>query len=171
MAERLRWYYTALVLGAHMIRSSEARFWQVVGLVAGMAGVAWLGYLMYKFGPATINPRALHFGVAAAFMILAAMASFVAGRALQVEETVLTPGESILWAVLGIVAVVCGVAAMIVSFLEPTLFSVDRFAMQLAGAFAVMAGVICLLGHRVMVHMRGMYTGAEPVEKSRAASA
>ncbi|HEU5453217.1 MAG TPA: hypothetical protein VFU76_14580 [Terriglobales bacterium] len=154
-----------------MIRSSEARFWQVVGLIAGMAGVATLGYVMYKFGLASINPVALHFGMAGAFVILAATACFVAGRALQVEETVLTPGESVLWAVLGIVAVVSGVAAVVVSFTQPSLFSVDRFSMQLAGAFAVMAGVICLLGHRVMVHMRGMYTGAEPVEKSRAASA
>lgn len=154
-----------------MTRSSEARLWQVVGLIFGMAGVAALGYLMFKFGLASINTTALHLGVATAFVILAATACFVAGRALQVEETALTPGESVLWAALGIVAVICGGSAVAVSFRDQALFSADRFTMQLAGAFAVMAGVICLLGHRLMVHMRGMYTGEEPIEKSKSASA
>lgn len=153
-----------------MSRPSEARFWQVAGLLAGMAGVVLVGWVTYRFGLASINPTALAQGLAAGFILLTAVACFVAGRALQVEETVLTPGESVLWALLAIVATVSGAAALIFTATKHSLFSIDRFVMGLAGGFSMIMGVICLLGHRVMAHMRGMYTGEEEVQKHAASA-
>lgn len=154
-----------------MTRSTEARFWQVLGLLLGMAGVVILSYEVFEFGLASILPTAMRLGMTGGVMVVGGTACFVAGRALQVEETVLTPGESTLWLVLGWVASLSGAVVVGLSFTQRSLLGMDRLAMLLAGALALVAGLVCLLGQRVMTHMRGMYVSKVAEEKIRAAGA
>lgn len=154
-----------------MTRSAEATFWQAVGLLLAMAGITLLGYATFEFGLASINPAALRIGLAASFLILGGAACFVSGRALHVQETKLTAGEARLWSALAVICCVSGAAVVVFTFTQHTLLVMDRLAMGLAGGFAVMMGVICLLGQRVMSHMETMVEIQEREEKAHAANA
>lgn len=154
-----------------MTRPAEARFWQVVGLLVGMAGGVILIYATVKFGLASINPSALSMGLTASFLILSGAAAFLCGRSLHVKETKLTPGEARLWAVLAIICLVSGGVVVGFTFNLHKLLVLDRLAMGLAGAFAVMMGVICLLGQRVMSRMHDLIGTEESQEHSHVVSA
>ncbi len=136
-----------------MTRASEARFWQGVGAFIGIAGGAVLGYAFGKYGPASIEPRALVMGLAGSFTILAGGACYIAGRALHVEETTLTATEAFLWKTLAMVCLVAGAAVIAFTSRQHEVLLLDRLAMGLAGAFSMMFGVVCLTGERVMSHM------------------
>lgn len=154
-----------------MTRSAEARFWQVAGLLIGMAGGVMLIYATVKFGLASINPTALSLGLTASFLILSGAACFISGRALHVEETVLTRGEAWLWGVLAIICCLSGAVVVGFTFTQHQLLVMDRLAMGLAGAFAVMMGVICLLGQRVMSRMHDLIATQRPQDQGKVARA
>ncbi len=154
-----------------MSRGSEARFWQVVGVVVGVLGGLLLAYDFAVYGLASINPRALEYGMAASFMMLAGAAAFLAGRALHVEETALTPLEAHLWKTLGGVCIVGGAVIVIFTKLQHQLLIMDRIATGLAGAFAMMFGVLALVGERVMTRMHDVLVVSKAEEKTKSASA
>jgi hypothetical protein len=136
-----------------MTRTAEARFWQGVGAIIGVAGGAVLGYALGKYGPASIEPRALIMGIAGSFGMLTGGACYIAGRALHVEETALTSTEAVLWKILAAVCLVAGATVVAFTWRQHTVLLLDRLAMGLAGAFSMTFGVICLMGQRVMSHM------------------
>ena len=96
-----------------MSRTSEARFWQAIGLVVGVAGALLLAYTFGRYGPASIDHTALQYGMTSGFMMLAGAAAFVAGRAFHVEEVGLTWHESALWNLLSAVCILGGIAIVI----------------------------------------------------------
>lgn len=116
----------------------------------------------------------MNYGLAASFVMLAGAAAFLAGRALHVEETALTPLEARLWNVLAGVCLFGGCVTVVFAKLHPT-FVLDRIATGLAGAFAMMFGVLALLGERVMSHMHDALVVSRPSDeaetKSKAAGA
>jgi len=136
-----------------MSRSSEARLWQAVGVVVGVLGGLLLAYTYGRYGLASIDHTALECGMASSFMMMAGAAAFLAGRALHVEETHLTPRESSLWNVLSAVCLVGGAATVIFAKVQHSASMLDRLATGLAGAVFMMIGVLCLVGQRVMSHM------------------
>lgn len=136
-----------------MKRSSEARFWQAVGLAVGIAGGLLLAYTFGQYGLASLALKALQYAMASSFIIMAGAAAFLAGRALHVEETHLTRKESRLWNVLSAVCLLGGSAIVIYTKLQHSAAFVDRLAMGVGGAFFMMVGVLCLVGQRVMSHV------------------
>jgi peptidoglycan/LPS O-acetylase OafA/YrhL len=150
-----------------MTRTAEARFWQGLGAFIGIAGGSVLGYAFAKYGPASIEPRALYMGVAGSFTILAGGACYIAGRALHVEETALTATEAFLWKALALVCLAAGATVVVFAWRQHDVLVLDRLAMGLAGAFSMMFGVLCLVGERVMSHMHDVLVG----EKAKRASA
>ena len=133
---------------------AEARFWQAVGALVTVAGGGVLGYALAKSGLEFIRLRAFFIGLAGSFLMLAGGACFIAGRALHVADTVLTRSESVLWKVLAAVCLVGGPVVLVLAWREGNDLVLDRLATGLAGAFAMMFGMLCLLGERVMSHMR-----------------
>jgi len=145
-----------------MTRGAEARFWQVVGVIIGLGGGSLLAYSFAVFGLASIDHRALAYGMAASFIMLTGAAAFIAGRALHVEETRLTPVEARLWNVLAAVCLIGGAVVVVFAKLQRQVFVLDRITIGLAGAFAMMFGVLALTGERVMTHMHDALVGNRP---------
>lgn len=135
-----------------MSRSSEARFWQAVGATVGVVGALLMAYDFAEYGFASIVPRALMLGLSGSFLMLAGEAAFLSGRALHVEETVLTGTESKLWIALGLVCIFGGAITVGLAWVERSLI-LDRLATGLAGSFSILFGVIAVVGQRVMSHM------------------
>jgi hypothetical protein len=152
-----------------MTRTSEARFWQGVGAIIGIAGGSAVGYAFAKYGLASIEPKALMLGIGGSFTILTGGACYIAGRALHVEEAKLTATEAFLWKTLALVCLVAGGTVVVLADRQNGALLLDRLAMGLAGAFSMMFGVVCLMGQRVMSHMHDALV-AEP-EKTKAARA
>ena len=136
-----------------MSRSSEARLCQAVGLTVGVMGGLLLAYTFGRYGLASLDHTALEYGIAASFMMMGGAAAFLAGRALHVEATHLTPRESSLWNALSGVCLIGGAAIVIFTKVQHGASIVDQLAMGIAGAFFLMIGVLCLVGQRVMSHM------------------
>ena len=151
-----------------MSRTSEARFWQAVGALITFTGVCVLVWAFSKYGVASIEPRALMQGLASSFTMLAGMIMFLSGRALHVEESSLTRFEAKLWTSLAIASLISGAIVVGYTFTLHRILIMDRLAMGAAGSFAMMLGVVCLLGERVMSHM---HDAILPKEQSRAAGA
>lgn len=136
-----------------MTRTAEARFWQALGAIIGITGGGFLGYAFAKYGLASIEPKALMFGIGGSFTILCGGACYIAGRALHVEESALTSTEAFLWKALALVCLVAGAVVVVFAWRQHGVLLLDRLAMGLAGAFSIMFGVVCLVGERVMSHM------------------
>ena len=151
-----------------MTRTSEARFWQAIGAAVGIAGGFLLAYDMGRFGLASIDSKALLYGMVASFLILAGGACYIAGRALHVEDTPLTSQEAGLWKTLATVCIVAG-AVVVIGALRQNSEILDRLAMCSAGAFSLMFGVLCLVGQRVMIHMHNALSKGR--EKAASANA
>ena len=149
-----------------MSRSSEARFWQGIGSLLALAGGLLLAFDFERFGLASVEPKALAMGAAASFILLAAGACYIGGRAMHVGETALTPLEAGLWKALAGVCLVAGTAVVVLAWRQHGLL-LDRVTMGLAGSFSIMFGVLCLVGERVMRHMHDALAG----EKAKAAGA
>jgi hypothetical protein len=153
-----------------MNRTTEAWFWQIVGAVVGVAGGGLMAYVFAAFGFASLEARALQFGLAGSFLLVTGGAAFIAGRALHVEETRLTRLEAVLWTALAAVCVIGGAVVVAVAKFQRSAMPEDRLTMGLAGAFTMMFGVLCLVGERVMAHMHDALV-VQPEEKARAAAA
>ena len=136
-----------------MTRSSEARLWQAVGVFVGVLGGLLLAYTYGRYGLASLDHAALEYGIASSFMMMGGAAALLAGRALHVEETHLTPRESSLWNALSAVCLIGGAAIVIFTKVQHGASIVDQLAMGIAGAFFLMIGVLCLVGQRVMSRM------------------
>lgn len=154
-----------------MKRTTEARFWQIVGAVVGLGGGAVLAYVSNGYGLAPIEPRALVYVMAASFMIVAGAAAFLAGRTLRVEETRLSAVEATLWKALAAVCILGGSVVIAFARAQQEAFLLDRMATAMAGAFSVLFGLLCLVGVRVMAHMHDALVVHKPAEKASAAAA
>jgi hypothetical protein len=154
-----------------MNRSSEARLWQWIGAAVGLVGALLMAYTLGRYGLASIDPTALEYGMASSFIMLAGAAAFLAGRALHVKEVGLTWRESMLWNLLSAVCIIGGTAVVIFAKLQHYALILDRFATGMAGAFAVMFGVLCLVGQRVMSRMHEALVVYSDDEKGKRATA
>jgi hypothetical protein len=128
-----------------------------------------LAYTFGRYGLASIDHTALEYGMAASFLVMAGVAAFLAGRALHVEETVLTPRESALWNLLSAVCIIGGAAVVVFAKLQHSALILDRLATGMGGAYAIMIGVLCLVGQRVMSHMHDVLV-VQKGEKPKAAA-
>lgn len=153
-----------------MTRTAEARFWQAIGAIIGITGGGLLGYAFAKYGLASIEPKALMLGIGGSFTILCGGACYIAGRALHVEETILTPTEAFLWKTLALVCLAAGAVVVVFAWRQHDALLLDRLAMGLAGAFSMMFGIVCLMGERVMSHMHDALV-ANKEDKTAAARA
>ncbi len=146
-----------------MTRPAEARLWQVLGGVkAGIAIVA-MTYAYATYGLAPLERPALRLLIVGSFLFVAAFAELIAGRALHVKETQLTPREARLWLNLGIICTGGGTAIVVASWTQTSGIWLDHLAMGLAGGFSLLLGVLCLVGQRVMRHMHDMVAVREPL--------
>jgi len=109
-------------------------------------------------------------GIAASFMMLAGIAGTVFGRVMHSLTEGYDAQEARLWHLFASVCCACGTFAVLYTALSQwnKVPSLTSLTVGLAGAFLIMAGVICLLGNRVMHHTR---SDAKPAESARAAGA
>lgn len=136
-----------------MPAEQEARIWQTVGIVAWAAGAGMLLVLMKQNGVVRVTDTTiLSTGIAASFMMLAGIAGTVFGRVMHSMNAGYSAQEARLWHLFATICCACGAFAVLYVAIghwnkAPSLTSLT---VGLAGAFLVMAGVICLLGNRVM---------------------
>ncbi len=133
----------------------EARTWQTIGIVAWAAGAGMLLVLMKQNGVVQVKDTVtLSTGIAASFMMLAGIAGTVFGRVMHALMHGYNPAEARLWHLLATVCCACGAFAVLYEAVGKwsSRISLTALTVGLAGAFLVMAGVICLLGNRVMQH-------------------
>jgi p-aminobenzoyl-glutamate transporter AbgT len=142
----------------------EARIWQTIGIVAWAAGAGMLAVLMKENGLIRVTDTAvLSTGIAASFMMLAGIAGTVFGRVMNALRDGYNPSEARLWHTLASVCCSCGAFSVLyiaVGHWNKPL-SLTSLTVGLAGSFLVMAGVICLLGNRVMGHTSGQRGSAK----------
>ena len=133
----------------------EARIWQTIGIVSWAGGAGMLLVLMKQNGVVRVtDTTVLSTGIAASFMMLAGIAGTVFGRVLHALSEGYDAEEARLWHLFATVCCACGAFAVLFTAISHwnRAPSLTALTVGLAGAFLVMAGVICLLGNRVMHH-------------------
>ncbi len=133
----------------------EARIWQTIGIIAWAAGGGMLLILFKLNGVIEVaDTTTLSNGLAASFMMLAGIAGTVFGRVMHALIHGYQPREARLWHMFASVCCSCGIFAVLYITVGHWKKSVSLTALTvgLAGSFLIMAGVICLLGNRVMHH-------------------
>lgn len=152
----------------------EARIWQTIGIVAWAAGAGMLLVLVKENGVVRVNDTAiLSTGIAASFMMLAGIAGTVFGRVMHSLCFGYRPLEARLWHLFSSVCCACGAYTVIyiaISHWNGAL-SLTSLTVGLAGAFLIMAGVICLLGNRVMHHANQKHASITTEAAAKAAGA
>lgn len=140
-----------------MALEQEARIWQTIGIAAWAAGAGMLLVLIKENGVVRVaDTTMLSTGLAASFMMLAGIAGTVFGRVMHALTAGYKAEEARLWHLFASVCCACGALAVIYVAAGhwSTAPSLTSLTVGLAGAFLIMAGVICLLGNRVMQHTR-----------------
>ncbi|HXE90068.1 MAG TPA: hypothetical protein VNK82_03795 [Terriglobales bacterium] len=138
-----------------MDTAKEGRIWQAAGAAAVVGGAAFLVRVVLLYGMAYADPSALSLGLAASFIILAGVAAFIGGRILAAMAGGIGSRELSLWGVLALAGLISGTATVLFSYRESlrgTIPTLDDLALGLAGSFAVMVGVMVMLGQRIMKH-------------------
>ena len=131
----------------------EARVWQTIGIVSWAAGAGMLLVLAKENGVVRVTDTStLSTGVTASFMMLAGIAGTVFGRVMHSVLEGYDALEARLWHLFSTVCCACGAYSVVYIAIghwnRP--LSLTSLTVGLAGAFLIMAGVICLLGNRVM---------------------
>ncbi len=144
-----------------MTRTAEAVAWQLLGVIIAVLGVVIVGYVGVKSGLELIQLRPFFMGLAGCFLALTGGACFIAGRVLRCAEAQLTFGESMVWGILAALSLLAGAVVLVLAWRMGNEIVLDRLATGLSGAFAMMFGVLCLLGQRVMSHMHDGMSGEE----------
>ncbi len=142
----------------------EARIWQTIGIVAWAAGAGMLAVLIKENGVIRVTDTAiLSTGITASFMMLAGIAGTVFGRVMRVLQDGYNEQEARLWHLFASVCCACGAFAVLYEAIghwkRP--LSLTSLTVGLAGAFLVMAGIVCLLGNRVMHHASQRHASAK----------
>ena len=136
----------------------EGQLWQAAGLASILGGSAFLLRVMLVYGVTTVDHSSLSLGLAASFMMLAGGAAFVSGRVLVATAAGAGSCERKLWKLLAAVGIGAGAVTVYLthrqSLVHP-LPSLDQLALGLAGSFVLVAGLLALLGQRVMRHLGG----------------
>ncbi len=136
-----------------MDATKEGQLWQATGLAAILGGAAFLARVTIIYGIRTVDQSSLSLGLAASFMMLAGGAAFVSGRALVATASGVGRLELNLWKLLAGMGAGAGVTIVFLAYrqsLAHPLPNLDQLALGLAGSFVLMAGILALLGQRVM---------------------
>jgi hypothetical protein len=137
-----------------MTTAKESRAWLVIGVATCAAGGVLLAAAFKINGVISADTNALAMGLTAAFILLAGSAALVTGRVLHAVATGYHSREAVLWRLLAIISAGVGTIMVVRAHLDSQgpWVTLDNLAQGLAGSFAIMVGVICLLGQRVMEH-------------------
>ena len=157
-----------------MAAEQEARIWQTIGIIAWGVGAITLGFVAKENGVIRIQDTAmLSAGLAASFMMLAGIAGTVFGRAMYAVHQGYNAGEARLWHTFAMVCCGCGAVAVIYAAYASweKAHSLTNITVGLAGSFLIMAGIICLLGNRVMHHASQKHGSISSGETAKAAGA
>ncbi len=164
-----------------MSLKTEARFWQVVGALAAFGGGFLLVHAVSRYGPTSIEPVAIQYGLAGSFMVLAGVLGFLTGRGLHAQGEGMSRLESVLWLILAAVGIVLGALTIVMAKLDlivlrgpggvaiarnAGMLILDRLVIGFGGAFAIMLGIIGLLGQRLMANMEKLGGAAESEAKT-----
>ncbi len=147
----------------------EGQLLQAGGLASILGGGAFLLRVVMLYGITVVDLSSLSLGLAASFMMLAGIAALVSGRALLAIAA--GPGrlELGLWRLLAGVGMGAGAATIYLAYRQSLLRplpSLDELAMALSGSFMLMAGILALLGQRVMRYLGGK--SSAPLDDSTA---
>ncbi len=152
-----------------MSLKTEARFWQAVGALAALGGGFLLVHAVSRYGATSIEPVAIQYGLAGSFMVLAGVLGFLTGRGLHAQGEGMSRLESVLWLILAAVGIVLGALTIAMAKLDllvlrgpggvsisrnAGMLILDRLVIGFGGAFAIMLGIIGLLGQRLMTNLQ-----------------
>src|SRR5207237_851345 len=134
-----------------MTTAKEARVWLLVGSATCATGGLLMAAAFKINGVISADTNALAMGLSAAFVLLAGSAALVTGRVLHAVAAGYQHREAVLWRVLAGVSTGAGMVTVVKAHLDSQgpWVTLDNLAVGLAGSFAIMIGVICLLGQRV----------------------
>ncbi len=141
-----------------MNATKEGQLWQAMGLAAILGGGAFLARVASIYGIITVDYSSLSLGLAASFIMLAGGAAFVGGRVLVATASGAGRSELTLWRLLAAVGIGAGTVTVYLAHrqsLAHPLPSMDQLALGLAGSFVLMAGILALLGQRILRHLGG----------------
>jgi len=152
----------------------EGRIWQTIGIISWAAGSGMLALLFKQNGVIrVVDLGVLSAGLTASFLMLAGIAGTVFGRAILAVFHGYQAREARLWRLFALVCCACGTMAVLFTAHQTSVdksLSLTRVTVGLAGAFLIMAGIICLLGNRVMARATQQFV-ASHAESPKAASA
>ncbi len=169
-----------------MTLNQEARFWQTAGAFSALGGGFLLVHVVSRYGVTSIEPEAIQDALAGSFMVLAGALGFLTGRGLHAQDEGMTRLESVLLRLLAAVAIVLGALSILMAKMDlivlrgtggisfsrhAGMLLLDRLVIGFGGAFAIMLGVICLLGQRLMSYMQALRGPAMPLVRAKGASA
>ena len=152
----------------------DARVWQTIGIIAWAAGSGMLLMLFRQNGVVRIRDlNTLSGGLAASFLMLAGIAGTVFGRVMAAVLHGYQDREARLWRLFALVCTSCGTLAVLYAAVQTwsETVSLTHMTIGLAGAFLIMAGVICLLGNRVMHHATQRFADGGVQNQVKAAGA
>ena len=156
-----------------MTAEQEARIWQTIGILSWIVGAIMLGIVVKENGVVRVqNAAMLSAALAASFMMLAGIAGTVFGRAMYAVHQGYDLLEARLWHTFAMVCCGCGTLAILyVAYASwDRTISLTRLTVGLAGSFLIMAGIICLLGNRVMHHASRKHEAISSGQNAKAAS-
>ncbi len=169
-----------------MTLNTEARVWQAVGALSALGGGFLLVHAVSRYGPTSIEPAAIEYGLAGSFMVLAGALGFFTGRGLHAQDSGMSKLESVLWLILAVVGIVLGTLAVLMAKLDlivlrgstgisfsrnAGMLLLDRIVIGFGGAFAIMLGIVGLLGQRLMSNMQKLSGRAELKTEAKSAGA
>ncbi len=136
----------------------ERMMWRAAGCLAGVIALGffiWCQVVYYETADMTRWP--LRAGTAGAFFLLTAVCSLVAARILGALQGVSEGWRHIAWKTFSYVSIPLGVLIIGVERLRTMNIhplTSNMKAVYIAGAFIIMAGVVGMVGERVVSHVR-----------------
>lgn len=142
--------------------SRERSLWRSFGVVAGLAAVGFFAHCEYLYSyQADMGHGPLRSGTAGAFCLLSAIAGFAAARIMGALMGRREGIRGIAWKVFGNVAIPLGVVTIGVEryrTMNVHPISSNMKAVYIAGAFAIIAGIVSLAAERCVRQVQAAKT-------------
>lgn len=142
-----------------MDAARERTLWRAAGCLASLIAIGFFVWCQFQYyDRADMLHGPLWVGAAGAFCLLAGICCFVAARILGAMDRTPEGARAAVWKTFTYGSIPLGVLIVAVERLRSMHFhpiTSNMKAVYIAGAFVLMAGIVGLVGERVVTHMRG----------------
>jgi hypothetical protein len=142
-----------------MDAARERMLWRAAGCLASLIALGFFVWCQIQYyDKANMLHGPLRAGTAGAFCLLAGVCCFVAARILGAQDGIAEGARAAVWKTFTYGSIPLGVLIVAVERVRSMHFhpiTSNMKAVYIAGAFVLMAGIVGLVGERVVAHMRG----------------